>query len=52
MKQQHGDVWWDQLPMLLTDLELDQILSLGGYRIVLPSGVIGYERLPEIPGQV
>jgi hypothetical protein len=52
IKQQHGDVWWDQLPILLTGLTIDQIVSLGGYRIVLPGGVIGYESLPEIPAEV
>jgi hypothetical protein len=52
IKQRDGDVWWDQLPVMLTGLGMDQVLSLGGYRIVLPNGVIGHESLPEIPAAV
>ncbi len=52
MKNQLGAAWWDQLSILVTGLSIDKILSLGGYRVILPSGVIGHEALPEIPAAV
>ena len=52
IKQQHGDNWWDQVPILLTGLTKDQILALGGYRVILPYGEIGHEELQEIPATV
>jgi hypothetical protein len=52
IKQQHGDIWWEQVRILLTGLTKDQVLALGGYRVILPGGAIGYEELPEIPAPV
>lgn len=52
IKQQHGDDWWNQVRILLTGLTREQVLALGGYRVILPDGEIGYEELPEIPAQV
>lgn len=51
IKQQHGDIWWDQVRILLTGLFKEQVLSLGGYRVILPYGEIGHEELPAIPAQ-
>jgi hypothetical protein len=48
---QHGDRWWDQMGRELTRLTREQVLSLGGYRVILPYGGIGHEELPEIPAQ-
>lgn len=52
MKQQHGEMWWDQLGILVTGLSLEKIISLGGYRVILPGGAIGHDELPEIPAGV
>ncbi len=52
MLQQFGEAWWDQLSILVTGLSLEKLLSLGGYRVILPSGEIGHEALPEIPAVV
>ena len=52
IEERHGDIWWDQVRILLTGLSKEQVLSLGGYRIILPFGAIGYEELPEIPTTV
>ena len=52
IKQQHGDIWWGQVRILLTGLTQEQVLSLGGYRVILPYGEIGHEELPQIPVQV
>jgi hypothetical protein len=52
IKRQHGDIWWEQVRILLTGLTKDQVLALGGYRVILPGGAIGYEELPEIPATV
>jgi len=51
IRQRHGDFWWDQVRILLTGLTREQVLSLGGYRIILPYGLIGYEEVPEVPAQ-
>ena len=51
-KLQHGDNWWDQLRILLTGLTTEQVLALGGYRVILPGDQIGYEEVPGIPVQV
>jgi hypothetical protein len=51
IKQQHGDIWWNQMRILLTGLTKEQVLSLGGYRVILPYGGVGHEELPEIPAQ-
>jgi len=50
-RRQYGDRWWDRVCHLLTGLAKEQVLSLGGYRIILPYGEIGYEELPEIPAR-
>jgi hypothetical protein len=52
MKQQFGEMWWDQLCILVTGLSQEKLLSLGGYRLILPFGEIGHEALPEIPAMV
>ncbi|MGA7500335.1 MAG: hypothetical protein WBX00_26685 [Isosphaeraceae bacterium] len=49
IRKQHGDIWWNQVCILLTGLSKTQVRSLGGYRVILPDGEIGYEELPEIP---
>jgi hypothetical protein len=51
-KRQHGDIWWDEVCNSLTHLTKEQVLSLGGYRVILPYGEIGHEALPEIPAHV
>ena len=51
IKQQHGDIWWDQVSRLIIGLGKEQILSLGGFRVILPDGEIGHEELPEVPAQ-
>ncbi len=51
IQDQYGDTWWDQVPVLLTRLMKDQILALGGYRVIQTYGVIGHEELPPIPSQ-
>jgi hypothetical protein len=51
IKKQHGDIWWDQVHLLLAGLTKEQVLSLGGYRVILPYGEVGHEELPEIPAQ-
>jgi hypothetical protein len=51
IKQQHGEQWWDQLSILVTGLSKEKVLSLGGYRLILPYGEIGHEELPEIPAK-
>jgi hypothetical protein len=52
MKQQFGEMWWDQLCIMITGLSKERVLSLGGYRVILPGGEIGHEELPEIPATV
>lgn len=52
MQNQFGPVWWDQLAIVVTGLSVDKILSLGGYRVVLPDGTIGHETIPGIPAVV
>ena len=52
IKQQFGEMWWDQLCILVTGLSKEKVLSLGGYRLLLPGGEIGHEELPEIPATV
>jgi hypothetical protein len=49
MKRQFGESWWDQLSVSITGISKEKILSLGGYRIILPGGEIGHEELPEVP---
>jgi hypothetical protein len=51
IKQQHCDIWWHQVRILLTGLTKEQVLSLGGYRVILPYGEIGHEELPEVLAQ-
>jgi hypothetical protein len=50
--RQHGEMWWDQLCILVTGLSLEKIILLGGYRVILPGGEIGHEELPEIAAEV
>jgi hypothetical protein len=49
MKQQFKDSWWDQLCINITGLSKQKLLSLGGYRVIVPGGAIGHEELPEVP---
>jgi hypothetical protein len=51
VRRQHGERWWNRVCILLTGLTDTQVRSLGGYRIILPYGEIGYEEMPEIPAQ-
>jgi hypothetical protein len=51
IKQKNGDSWWTQIHTLFTELTKEQVLSLGGYRVILPYGEIGHEELPEVPAQ-
>jgi len=51
IRRQHGNIWWNQVRILLTGLSEAQVRLLGGYRVILPGGEIGYEELPEIPTQ-
>ena len=46
IRKQHGDLWWNQVCTLLTGLSEAQVGSLGGYRVILPDGEIGFEGLP------
>lgn len=48
IQRQHGEAWWDQLAILVTGLSTEKVRSLGGYRIILPSGKIGYEDTPQL----
>jgi hypothetical protein len=52
MMQQFGDMWWDQLCIVITGLSREKILSLGGYRVILPGGEIGHVELPQIPSSL
>ncbi len=52
MKSQFGETWWDQLSISVTGLSHEKILTLGGYRVILPGGKIGHEELPEIPAKM
>lgn len=47
VQQDHNG--WDQVFESLTGLNKEQGLTLGGYRMILPYGEIGYEVLPQIP---
>lgn len=47
MKEQVGEAWWDQLCILVTGLSMEKVKALGGYRVILPGGEIGYEQLPQ-----
>lgn len=46
-----ADFWREQMRSL-TGLRDDQILALGGFRVILPYGKIGHEELPVIPAYV
>ncbi len=52
LKQQFGETWWDQLCILVTGLSVEKVLSLGGYRLILPGGEIGHEELPIVSAAV
>jgi hypothetical protein len=45
----HGPNWWAHVCKLLTGLTDEQIRSLGGYRVLLPSGRVWHEETPEVP---
>lgn len=49
IRKQHGNIWWNQVCILLSGLSEMQVRSLGGFRVILPDGKIGYEELPSMP---
>lgn len=49
IKQQWGESWWDELCSRATSLSKEKVLSLGGYRVIVPDGGIGHEELQAVP---